>query len=399
MLGSLGQDGDTQNDSSDATKDPKENDDSAFTVTNREELSLRQNHNKIPGSFSQTLSKEAQRDEQWNKRLGYNLAPQSQIPVYRLVQEIPTKSLQDPQKDIRHAVSFFKWGMDLGFGASGSQYSTFNCRVESLENPKSAWYKFLGNKSNSIPSLTPDSKVLNVSHRCVILAEGYYEWKTMRDEGSSSKPKKMPYYVTMTKNKEFYEFQRDNQKNTKDAVVEAEDEIDETTDLKSTPKRELVYFAGLYNNDTATIITKPAQTAEMEWLHSREPVMLRTVAEIQRWLAGETEEPLSIKSESESEKRPSNFNMNMNMNLNLNSKSHLTLLYSPHPLIYYYRVSKAVGNVKITASSLNIPLTKEQIKEEDDAGSIKPKKRKPEHLDTVGGRKVAKITSFFQKKT
>lgn len=113
-----------------------------------------------------------------------------------------------------------------------NQAKHFNCRKETLSQAKSMW-----------------SSAKNT--RCVVPAQGYFEWKTVKKE-------KIPYFVH----------------------------------LKSSP---LVYFAGLYShnyhyNDTElvaqdlgyfssfAILTGPGGgkgSNDLLWLHSRKPIMLQ----------------------------------------------------------------------------------------------------------------------------
>lgn len=315
-------------------------------------------------SNSLQFENESKLIKEWNKCLSYNKSPQSQVPVYRIVE---SESLK-PEK----AISFYKWGMDLGFGPSQNQYSTFNCRVESLQNTHSAWYKYLGSKENKIPKYGSSGKgqAKNTSHRCVILAEGYYEWKHEVNEQSKSKPRKIPYFVTPTGNKQVYESKNDTQ------IKEEDDNND-----KATNGRNVLFFAGLYNNGTVTIITKPAESSEMKWLHDREPVMLKSTDEVEQWLNGAT-------VYYETDEKPKN-----------TQNQPLSILYNPSPSIVYYRVSKLVGNTKLTEPFFVVPLTEEQKVLEDLNESKKSKKLRDGSVKGSKGAKVSKLTTYFSKKS
>lgn len=309
-------------------------------------------------------------NKQWGNHLSYNMTPSCSVPVFRLV-----SGLDSP----KHAISFFSWGMDLGFKPSNTKYSTFNCRVESLENKHSAWNKFLGYDTN-IASSSPNGSNINSKynlHHCVVLAEGYYEWKTVETNKSDSK-KKIPYYITSLDNKRFYEYRQQH--------TESQDSQNNDT---SRPKRDLIFFAGLCNQGTVTIITRPAQTPEMAEIHEREPVMMRSIKEVFQWLENTSDlEEFKDKSSISTKDTISVPRQELN-----DQSCSLNLLSLPDPSsLVHYRVSNSVGNPKNSSMDLTFPLTE---------GEISLNKSKPVNLkrktEATGKNKVkiAKLSDFF----
>lgn len=141
----------------------------------------------------------------WPKdaKVGYNVAPTQTVPVF-----LETGGVA------------MRWGLIAPWAKEiSSKYATFNARIETArEKPafRHAWKQ---------------------SQRCLIPAQGYYEWRT--ESG-----RKQPYFIH---------------------------------NADSSP----VVFAGLYEPRregglpaSCTVITRPA-TAEMESLHPRMPVMLQ----------------------------------------------------------------------------------------------------------------------------
>lgn len=125
----------------------------------------------------------------------YNIAPSQLIPVIRT-----------PGK-----LEFLTWGLRPSWLPEGQNAFT-NARMETIHEKPAFRHAFK-------------------QRRCLILTNGYYEWKQI---GSS----KQPYFITL-------------------------------------PQQKLFAFGGLWENDTATIITKPAYQTEVLNVHQRMPVIIR----------------------------------------------------------------------------------------------------------------------------
>uniref|UniRef100_A0A060T777 ARAD1C26378p n=1 Tax=Blastobotrys adeninivorans TaxID=409370 RepID=A0A060T777_BLAAD len=69
-----------------------------------------------------------------------------------------------------HVVDFYKWGLVPFFSTEQRTFNTFNCRDDALIENRGMW--------------TP----VKQHHRCIVLAEGYYEWK-------KESKKRIPYYI------------------------------------------------------------------------------------------------------------------------------------------------------------------------------------------------------------
>ena len=156
-----------------------------------------------------------------NYKPTYNAAPGRDLPVL-----LPGSST------VSRELKTFRWGLIPFFTKKTDKpdyWRMFNARSESVEEK-------------------PAFKRLVSSKRCVIVSEGFYEWK-QENRG------KQPYYIHLS------------------------------TD-------EPLYFAGLYDSWTQpdgqilytyTILTTES-SKRLEWLHNRMPVILRTEEERAEWL-------------------------------------------------------------------------------------------------------------------
>lgn len=124
----------------------------------------------------------------------YNIAPTQLIPAIRTLGKL----------------EFLTWGLRPSW-LPETQNAFINARMETIHEK-------------------PAFRQAFKQRRCLILTNGYYEWKQI---GSS----KQPYFITL-------------------------------------PQQKLFAFAGLWENDTATIITKPAYQPEVLMVHERMPVII-----------------------------------------------------------------------------------------------------------------------------
>jgi putative SOS response-associated peptidase YedK len=137
----------------------------------------------------------------------YNIAPSQVIPVIRIPGQL----------------EFLTWGLKPKW-LKEDQNPFINARMETL-GEKPAFRNAFKNQ------------------RCIIVADGYYEWKLVGKV-------KQPFYISLK------------------------------------PKR-LFAFAGLWDADSCTIITKPATNSDLSGLHERMPVILKP-ADYAQWLNAKT---------------------------------------------------------------------------------------------------------------
>ncbi|XP_075984823.1 abasic site processing protein HMCES [Anticarsia gemmatalis] len=134
--------------------------------------------------------------------------------------------------------------------------STNNCRLENIRSSKLY------------------SPILNDGGRCVIVAEGFYEWQTTNKLSKT----KQPYYI--------YAPQEDKIKmDEPDTWNNSFDEEDGWKGIR------LLYMAGLYNvwqNEDTIIYSYSVITMEsnntLDWLHHRMPAILNNEEQIEAWL-------------------------------------------------------------------------------------------------------------------
>ncbi|ODQ67738.1 DUF159-domain-containing protein [Nadsonia fulvescens var. elongata DSM 6958] len=119
-------------------------------------------------TLDRILNKEA-------SRISYNVAPTTTVPVYR--QEYQRHDNNGMQSICE--LQYMRWGVIPSWSKEcplkSSSAKTFNCRSDKLKGHHGLWASLKNTK------------------RCVAIADGYYEWKTI---GSI----KIPYFVKNTNN-------------------------------------------------------------------------------------------------------------------------------------------------------------------------------------------------------
>ncbi|XP_050680671.1 abasic site processing protein HMCES isoform X2 [Leptidea sinapis] len=134
--------------------------------------------------------------------------------------------------------------------------TTNNCRIENIRYSKLY------------------SPILNNGGRCVIVAEGFYEWQT------TIKTKiKQPYYIYMKQ-----DFTQPVDDNCQPTSCHTTENVWEN--------KRLLYMAGLYNvwqdSENKNIYSYSVITLEsndvMSWLHDRMPAILECEQQIESWL-------------------------------------------------------------------------------------------------------------------
>ncbi|XP_053972301.1 abasic site processing protein HMCES [Hylaeus volcanicus] len=135
--------------------------------------------------------------------------------------------------------------------------STHNARLENLQ--KSTLY----------------GPLLRRGQRCIVVCEGFYEWKA----GKTKKDTKQPYYIYAT---------QDNGIKTDDSTT-SKDEWSEESGWKGF---KVLKMAGIFNKFktgegkiiySCAIVTTESNNV-LSWLHNRVPVFLKTEEDSQIWL-------------------------------------------------------------------------------------------------------------------
>lgn len=250
-------------------------------------------------NVSDGLNKSSNIESTWPDA-NYNTAPGQYSPVIRLSSfskapshlknnsRIVQKSKELVDVDVRP----LHWGFK--FVAPGM--STFNARSETIET----------------------SPLWRRSSRCIVPADGYYEWFVNSESKTLSK---VPYYVHP-------------------ASTYADDSNNEP-EAKDFPKR-LFWMAGLVSPDGTcfSIITTAAHGSSVEWLHHRVPLLLTDPI---AWLK-EGKKPSTPHKANVSENKQKNSNRGMPP---ANGRGNDRLAW--------YRVGPEIGSVRNHGSQLRKP--------------------------------------------
>nr|XP_022913352.1 embryonic stem cell-specific 5-hydroxymethylcytosine-binding protein [Onthophagus taurus] len=213
---------------------------------------------------SKTIKPKWKNDSGYTYKPFYNGPPTTVVPVLTFQPELN-------QKDVEESLSLvpMKWGFTPSFEVNPQALAhTHNCRLENVL--KSSLYR--------------DS--LNSKKRCVVVAEGFYEWQT-----ASGPDQKQPFFI----------YQGVESKNV------------------HSNKKHLMHMAGLWtikNTDegqkySCTILTMESDDS-LNWLHHRMPIILNTDQEILTWLDFKrfnNDEALKIVSEPFNKRSGSEFKL------------------------------------------------------------------------------------------
>ncbi|XP_035452674.2 abasic site processing protein HMCES isoform X1 [Spodoptera frugiperda] len=183
----------------------------------------------------------------------YNIAPTDVTPV--LVSSSRFRNIVDCDRVLKPMM----WGIIPPWHKGDYKthnLSTNNCRLENIKSSKLY------------------SPILNSGGRCVIVAEGFYEWQTTNKMSKV----KQPYYI--------YAPQKDGVKI--DEPDTWHNDFDENTGWKGI---NLLHMAGLYHiwqNEETIIYSYSVITMEsnetFDWLHHRMPAILDRDEQIEAWL-------------------------------------------------------------------------------------------------------------------
>ncbi|KAM0753918.1 DUF159-domain-containing protein [Meredithblackwellia eburnea MCA 4105] len=181
----------------------------------------------------------ADQSDKENFRKRYNVAPQSRSVVVRF----PKSTTKDVQTSVQPRIpqlELMKWGLVPSWTkrAPEKPLQTINCRDDTLFSGQGMWSPIRGSK------------------RCVVVAQGFYEWLAKGKE-------KIPHFTKLKDDK-------------------------------------LMVMAGLWDNvvyqgstevlKTFTIITT-SSNKQLSFLHDRMPAILTTPQEIALWLSDEPWSP------------------------------------------------------------------------------------------------------------
>lgn len=183
----------------------------------------------------------------------YNISPQSYTPVLVSCKSGPQSTKHEISDDERE-LQAMKWGLVPSWhrGDPGSfGYKMNNARIESITEKKS----FKG--------------ALEKGRRCVVLAEGFYEWQEVKGGGQ-----KQPYFIYF-----------------KEKIKH--DENNEEDEMKS--DRPLLTMAGIFDVwqpsseeeplYSYSVITLEAK-APFRSIHHRVPAVLKDEEAVRQWLDG-----------------------------------------------------------------------------------------------------------------
>ncbi|XP_077986563.1 abasic site processing protein HMCES-like [Glandiceps talaboti] len=189
----------------------------------------------------------------------YNVGPHTYTPILvsKATIDEDTKSADSTDERV---VMPMKWGLVPSWHKGSPNkfgYSTMNCRDDSLT--QKAMFK----------------KPLERGRRCVILADGFFEWKKTKDG------KKQPYFIYFPQDTKVWS----------ESEQKPEDNYDSEGNWIG---RKLLTMAGIYDvvkpknegeepHYTYTIITVPA-SPELSWLHDRMPAILDGDDAVHDWL-------------------------------------------------------------------------------------------------------------------
>lgn len=208
-----------------------------------------------------------------NYRPSYNKSPQSNSPVLLSQRHFDKNAPVD-----ECVLASMKWGLVPGWFKESDpnkmQYSTTNCRSENI----------LEKKTYKDPLLK--------GQRCVILADGFYEWRRQAKD-------KQPFFIYFPQNQgvgekkdpdEHHVSSASNNDQSKDTVSNHPE--DKETEPEWTGWR-LLTMAGLFDSWTPpgggeplytyTVITVNA-SPNLESIHDRMPAVLDGEEEVRKWL-------------------------------------------------------------------------------------------------------------------
>jgi len=192
-------------------------------------------------------------DQKHSYKAQYNQAPTNYLPI------LLSKKHVDPSCDVNQRVLMaMRWGLIPSYfndDPKNFKLSTINCRSEQI------------NKSKIFKSC------LEKGRRCVLVVEGYYEWK-------KDSKHKVPYF--------FFFPQSNVSFTTRDWMLDESKIISEAGWTGPTFLTIAGFFDICKRKDyeplySFTICTVEAHS-KLRWCHTRMPAILSTDTEVQKWL-------------------------------------------------------------------------------------------------------------------
>lgn len=202
-----------------------------------------------------------------NYRPSYNKSPQSNSPV------LLSRRHFDQTAPVDECVlASMRWGLVPGWFKENDpkkmQYSTSNCRSENI----------LEKKTYKDPLLK--------GQRCVILADGFYEWKRQEKD-------KQPFFIYFPQSQEVKKDTEDQSVPTASNSVKEDKLSDEDEETEEWTGWRLLTMAGLFDCWTPpgggeplytyTVITVNS-SPNLESIHDRMPAILDGEEEVRKWL-------------------------------------------------------------------------------------------------------------------
>lgn len=186
----------------------------------------------------------------------YNMGPCDVLPCM-----ISASHLEEGKEEERVLCAMI-WGMippwhQGDYKKRSDKLSTHNGRLENIETSKLY------------------SSSLQKQQRCVVICDGFYEWKA----GTNNKPPKQPYYIYAAQDKSI----------KADDPTTWTNEYSEMDGWKGFKVLKLAGIFGVYKTEegkvihSCTIITRDSNKV-LSWLHHRMPVCLNSEEECRTWL-------------------------------------------------------------------------------------------------------------------
>ncbi|XP_029649026.1 abasic site processing protein HMCES [Octopus sinensis] len=237
------------------------------------------------GTFQKPVWKNAQNGKTFFP--SYNISPGHYTPVM-----ISSQHFQDTAEaeiKSKRVIQPMRWGLVPSWhkgNPNSIPYQTNNCKSETM----------LEKKMFKVP--------LEKGRRCVVLAEGYYEWK-------KSGQTKQPYFITQQTHdvKPSIKVEAEDVKKEDLSMIKSEVKTEVKTEIKTEddaeketkesvsdekPSKPLMKMAGVFDicrskDDkdqdlySYTVVTVPASAATAD-IHHRMPAILSTEEDVEQWL-------------------------------------------------------------------------------------------------------------------
>lgn len=254
-------------------------------------------------NMSNSLNKSSNIESTW-LNANYNTAPGQYSPVIQLssFSKAPSHHLKNNSgfvHESKELVDVDVRPLHWGFKSVAPGMSTFNARSETIET----------------------SPLWRRSSRCIVPADGYYEWFVNSESKTLGK---VPYYV-----------------HPSSAYADDSNTMENEPVTKEFPKK-LFWMAGLVSPDGTcfSVITTAAHGSSVEWLHHRVPLLLT--------------DPIAWLKDGKHPSTPHMANVSENKQKSSNRGIPPATGRGNHGLAWY-RVGPEIGNVRNHGSQLRKP--------------------------------------------